>query len=82
MGFAATGPLMLRTNLAALLLRLAADGLGDAEDFPFIDAPEARSLNDGYRLLQELHALDDDRRITRGGRQMAKRVILLRLENA
>ena len=67
-----TEPEVLRTNLAALLLRLAADGLGDAEDFPFVDAPDARSLNDGYRLLQELQALDDTRRITRSGRQMAR----------
>jgi ATP-dependent helicase HrpA len=49
-----TEPEVLRTNLAALLLRLAADGLGAAEDFPFIDAPDGRALNDGYRLLQEL----------------------------
>ncbi len=67
-----TEPEVLRTNLAALLLRLAADGLGQAEDFPFIDAPDSRALNDGYRLLQELQALDDDRRITRRGRAMAR----------
>ena len=51
-----TEPEVLRTNLAALLLRLAADGLGEAESFPFIDAPDSRALNDGYRLLQELQA--------------------------
>src|SRR5258707_2495453 len=67
-----TEPEVLRTNLAALLLRLAADGLGQAEDFPFIDSPDSRALNDGYRLLQELQAFDDDRRITRPGRAMAR----------
>jgi len=67
-----TEPEVLRTNLAALLLRLAADGLGEAENFPFIDAPDSRSLGDGYRLLQELEALDADRRITRTGRAMAR----------
>jgi ATP-dependent helicase HrpA len=67
-----TEPEILRTNLAALLLRLAADGLGEAENFPFIDAPDPRALNDGYRLLQELQALDADRRITRRGRAMAR----------
>jgi len=67
-----TEPEVLRTNLAALLLRLAADGLGQAEDFPFIDAPDSRALNDGYRLLQELQAFDDERRITRRGRAMAR----------
>jgi len=59
-----TEPEVLRTNLAALLLRLAADGLGEAEKFPFIDAPDSRALGDGYRLLQELEALDEERRIT------------------
>ncbi len=67
-----TEPEVLRTNLAALLLRLAADGLGEAEKFPFIDAPDARALGDGYRLLQELEALDEQRRITRRGRAMAR----------
>src|ERR1700729_1807884 len=38
-----TEPEVLRTNLAALLLRLAADGLGQAGGFPFIDAPRARA---------------------------------------
>src|SRR5580698_7307648 len=77
-----TEPEILRTNLAALLLRLAADGLGQAEDFPFIDAPDARALNDGYRLLQELQALEDDRRITRRGRAMARLPLDPRLSRA
>jgi ATP-dependent helicase HrpA len=67
-----TEPEVLRTNLAALLLRLAADGLGEAETFPFIDPPESRALTDGYRLLQELEALDGERRITSRGRAMAR----------
>ena len=77
-----TEPEVLRTNLAALLLRLAADGLGQAEDFPFLDAPDSRALNDGYRLLQELQALDDDRRITRRGRAMARLPLDPRLSRA
>ncbi len=67
-----TEPEVLRTNLAALLLRLAADALGAAESFPFIDAPEARALSDGYRILQELQALDSAREITQLGRHMAR----------
>lgn len=67
-----TEPEVLRTNLAALLLRLAADGLGEAESFPFIDAPDSRALNDGYRLLQDLQAMDAERRITGRGRSMAR----------
>ena len=77
-----TEPEVLRTNLAALLLRLAADGLGQAEDFPFIDVPDSRALNDGYRLLQELQALDENRRITRLGRAMARLPLDPRLSRA
>jgi ATP-dependent helicase HrpA len=77
-----TEPEILRTNLAALLLRLAADGLGAAEDFPFIDPPDARARGDGYRLLQELQALDDDRRITRRGRIMSRLPLDPRLARA
>src|SRR5882724_1758723 len=77
-----TEPEILRTNLAALLLRLAADGLGEAENFPFIDAPDPRALGDGYRLLQELQALDSDRRITRRGGAMARLPLDPRLARA
>ena len=41
-------------------------------NFPSSIAPDARALNDGYRLLQELQALDAERRITRRGRAMAR----------
>jgi ATP-dependent helicase HrpA len=77
-----TEPEVLRTNLAALLLRLAADGLGEAETFPFIDPPDARALSDGYRLLQELQALDAERRITSRGRAMARLPLDPRLARA
>jgi ATP-dependent helicase HrpA len=77
-----TEPEVLRTNLAALLLRLAADGLGEAETFPFIDPPESRALTDGYRLLQELEALDGERRITSRGRAMARLPLDPRLARA
>jgi ATP-dependent helicase HrpA len=77
-----TEPEILRTNLAALLLRLAADELGCAETFPFIDAPDSRALNDGYRLLQELQALDAGRRITALGRAMARLPLDPRLSRA
>ena len=77
-----TEPEIRRTHLAALLLRLAADGLGAAEEFPFVDAPDRRALNDGYRLLQELGALDLERRITTLGRAMARLPLDPRLARA
>ena len=66
-----TDPEILRTNLASLILQMAAMALGAPEDFPFLDPPDARLLSDGYRLLGELGAVDGERRITRLGRQMA-----------
>jgi ATP-dependent helicase HrpA len=77
-----TEPEVLRTNLAALLLRLAAEDLGEAESFPFIDPPDSRAINDGYRLLQELQAFDEQRCITRHGRAMSRLPLDPRLARA
>jgi ATP-dependent helicase HrpA len=66
-----TPPEVLRTNLASVILQMATLGLGEAEDFPFIDPPDTRLINDGYRLLQELKAVDDSRRVTSLGKQIA-----------
>jgi ATP-dependent helicase HrpA len=66
-----TPPEILRTNLASVILQMAMLDLGDPEDFPFVDAPDTRLINDGYRLLQELKAVDENRRITSLGRQIA-----------
>ncbi|MDE2260898.1 MAG: ATP-dependent RNA helicase HrpA [Gammaproteobacteria bacterium] len=65
-----TPPEILRTNLASVILRMAALGLGDPETFPFLDPPDARLINDGVRLLEELQAMSE-RRVTRLGRQIA-----------
>ena len=67
-----TEPEIRRTNLASLILQMAALGLGAPEEFPFLDPPDARLLNDGYRLLAELSAVDGERRITQLGRRMAR----------
>jgi HrpA-like RNA helicase len=66
-----TPPEVLRTNLASVILRMAALGLGDPESFPFLDPPDTRLVNDGVRLLQELKAMDDERRVTSLGQQIA-----------
>jgi len=62
-----TAPEILRANLAEVILRMLAEvilrmlalRLGDVEDFPFIDPPAPRSTTDGYRLLEELGALEN-----------------------
>ncbi|MGW2742916.1 ATP-dependent RNA helicase HrpA [Streptomyces sp. NPDC001450] len=68
---------ILRTNLASVILQMTAAGLGDIEEFPFIDPPDHRNIRDGVQLLQELHALDpaqkDPRkRLTDTGRKLAQ----------
>jgi ATP-dependent helicase HrpA len=67
-----TDPEILRTNLAAVILQMAALHLGDMESFPFLDPPDRRSIRDGVQLLQELGAFDHDGRITPLGRRLAQ----------
>jgi len=50
-------PEILRANLADVILRLKASGLGDIERFPFIDRPADKAIRAGYALLEELGAL-------------------------
>jgi ATP-dependent helicase HrpA len=67
-----TPPEVLRTNLASVILQMSVLGLGQCADFPFLDPPDTRLINDGYRLLQELEAVDGEREVTPIGRQMAR----------
>src|SRR5205823_3290091 len=67
-----TDPEILRTNLASVILQMAALRLGDIEDFPFLDAPDRRQIRDGIALLQELGALDAEARLTALGRRLAQ----------
>ena len=66
-----TPPEVLRTNLASVILRMASIGLGEPESFPFLDPPDTRLVNDGVRLLQELKAMDEARRVTSLGHKIA-----------
>ncbi len=67
-----TDPEILRTNLAAVILQMAALGLGDIESFPFLDPPDNRSIRDGVALLQELGAFDEWGSLTDVGRRLAR----------
>jgi ATP-dependent helicase HrpA len=67
-----TDPEMKRVGLAGVILRMKSLGLGEVEDFPFIDAPNARSISEGYRVLEELGALDDERNLTPLGHKLAR----------
>ncbi len=66
-----TDPEILRTSLAAVILQMAALGLGAIEDFPFVDPPDRRQVRDGINLLRELGALDEQDRLTALGRRLA-----------
>jgi ATP-dependent helicase HrpA len=52
-----TRPEILRANLAEVILRMISLKLGDITDFPFIDPPDLKSINDGFNLLYELGAI-------------------------
>ncbi|PCJ48112.1 MAG: ATP-dependent RNA helicase HrpA [Gammaproteobacteria bacterium] len=66
-----TEPEIKRTNLASVILQMATLELGSVEDFHFIEPPDARLINDGYKLLQELGAMTVSREITALGKQLA-----------
>ena len=67
-----TDPEILRSSLAAVILKMKSLKLGDVEQFPFIEPPLGRAIADGYQLLQELGAVDEARELTVLGRQLAK----------
>ena len=67
-----TDPEILRSSLAAVILRMGALSLGDVAAFPFVEPPLPRAINDGFQLLQELGAVDSERRLTQLGRELAR----------
>ena len=52
-----TDPEILRSSLAAVLLRMSALHLPKIQHFPFIDKPLGRAIADGVQLLDELGAI-------------------------
>ncbi len=67
-----TAPEIVRTNLAEVILRMISLHLGDPASFPFVDPPSPRAIRDGYALLMELEAIDEQQRLTRVGQLMAR----------
>ncbi len=69
-----TKPEIFRTNLAEVILKMTALGLGDISVFPFIDKPKQQAITDGYNTLLELGAIrkeDGNISLTERGRIMA-----------
>ena len=67
-----TDPEIVRSNLAAVILRMAALKLGDVAAFPFLEAPDQRYINDGFQVLLELGAVNEHNGLTKLGEQMAR----------
>ncbi len=65
-----TEPEIQRTNLAAVILQMENLRLGHIDDFPFVEPPESRLVNDGYKLLFELGAIDAYNKITKIGKHL------------
>ena len=67
-----TDPEILRSSLASVILRMKSLHLGTIESFAFIEPPQGRAIADGYQLLAELGAVDDDNELTPVGWTLAK----------
>ena len=74
-----TDPEILRTNLASVILQMAALDLGDMAEFPFVEPPESKNIADGVRLLEELGAFSPGHepgrgrtRLTEVGRRLSR----------
>jgi ATP-dependent helicase HrpA len=67
-----TDPEILRSSLAGVILRMKSLHLGVVDDFPFIEAPSKRAITDGYQLLAELGAVDDNHELTPTGTELAR----------
>ena len=63
---------ILRTNLAAVILQMLQMRMGDIHKFPFIDSPDHRLISDGFKLLEELEAVDNSNKLTTIGLQLSK----------
>ena len=67
-----TDPEILRSNLAAVILRAISLKLGDVREFPFVQTPPPRAIADGFAILQELNAVTEEGELTRVGRELAR----------
>ncbi len=67
---AAEKPEVLRADMAEPLLQLLA--LGEADQFPWLDAPPTAALDHAWRLLELLGAIDRNRRLTEIGVELSR----------
>ena len=67
-----TDPEIKRVGLAGVILRMKSLRLGDIESFPFLDPPQKRAIDEGYRVLEELGALSTDGTLTQLGEHLGR----------
>jgi len=67
-----TEPELLRTSLAQVILQMLSLRLGDIKEFPFLEKPSGKQINDGYLLLEQLGAINSSRQLTSIGRSLAR----------
>jgi ATP-dependent helicase HrpA len=67
-----TDPEIKRVSLAGVILRMKTLRLGEIENFPFLDPPQQRAISDGYRVLEELGAIDETGELTSIGHQLGR----------
>lgn len=63
---------ILRTNLAAVILQMLQMRIGDVREFPFVDMPDNRLINDGFKLLEEVKAVDVHGKVTKIGHALGQ----------
>jgi ATP-dependent helicase HrpA len=67
-----TDPEIKRTNLASVILMMLGMRMGEVDLFPFVDPPDHRMISDGFKLLEELGAVDKKRQLSEVGKTLAR----------
>ena len=67
-----TDPEIKRSSLAGVILRMADLRLPPLGEFPLPDPPSSRLINEGYRTLREIGAIDRRKHLTPTGRHLAR----------
>jgi len=67
-----TDPEIRRSALSGVILRMADLRLPPLGEFPLPDPPSPRLINEGYKTLREIGALDRKRELTPVGRKLAR----------
>lgn len=69
-----TDPEIRRSSLGGVILKMKSLGLGEIDDFPFVDPPNGKAIKEGVKTLEEVDALQFDGRngLSETGWRLAK----------